>query len=390
MVDVAIIGGGLSGLSVGAALTKRGAKVAILERMAIGAGASGNIGGNVVPFISRGDDERSVFYDKAFRFASSLLPALDGVVLGKFGAVQFPSTVKLERYMEENSRERIDPNLISSLSGVNVESYALYFKEAFSVSPINVCEALSQLVSKSGSVETNFSAEKISRDKAGWKIDGASKSLRCDKLVIANAFDCLRFDQTSWIPTERVRGELVYVAATSSTKPLKTILCYDGYFLPEINGVHLLGATFDHDFLNPEFSPSRELRMRESLLKWAPSITLGQRVGGRVSFRATTHDRLPYVGNVPEVPIGADSEWFLNSTDTDTAKGLYVSVGHGSRGLLSCLYSGEVLSSIIEEDRASRDSETEQLLSPLRAFKWRGNGGKLPGERNRRTQLAHS
>ncbi len=51
--DVAVIGGGLLGLSTALALAERGARVIVLEAASIGAGASGRNGGLVVPSLPR-------------------------------------------------------------------------------------------------------------------------------------------------------------------------------------------------------------------------------------------------------------------------------------------------------------------------------------------------
>src|SRR5215510_13081965 len=48
-VDVAVIGGGYTGLSAARTLARAGASVAVLEREGIGAGASSRNGGFVLP-----------------------------------------------------------------------------------------------------------------------------------------------------------------------------------------------------------------------------------------------------------------------------------------------------------------------------------------------------
>jgi glycine/D-amino acid oxidase-like deaminating enzyme len=53
-VDVAIVGGGYTGLAAARALARHGARVAVLERHAIGWGASGRNGGFVLPGFQRG------------------------------------------------------------------------------------------------------------------------------------------------------------------------------------------------------------------------------------------------------------------------------------------------------------------------------------------------
>jgi glycine/D-amino acid oxidase-like deaminating enzyme len=54
-VDVAVVGGGFTGLTAALHLARRGARVAVLEAFAIGSGASGSNGGFVVPHFSKAD-----------------------------------------------------------------------------------------------------------------------------------------------------------------------------------------------------------------------------------------------------------------------------------------------------------------------------------------------
>lgn len=58
--DVAVIGGGISGLSAAIHLAEAGIRVAVLEATEIGFGASGRNGGFVVPHFARGDPDALV------------------------------------------------------------------------------------------------------------------------------------------------------------------------------------------------------------------------------------------------------------------------------------------------------------------------------------------
>ena len=77
-VDVAVIGGGILGLSTALALAEAGARVAVLEADRIGAGASGRNGGLVVPSLPRvGPDDvlRAMGEDRGGAFIRLVLGA---------------------------------------------------------------------------------------------------------------------------------------------------------------------------------------------------------------------------------------------------------------------------------------------------------------------------
>jgi glycine/D-amino acid oxidase-like deaminating enzyme len=68
-----------------------------------------------------------------------------------------------------------------------------------------------------------------------------------------------------------------------------------------------------------------------------------------VSFRTSTHDRIPYIGAVdPRYP------------------GLFVTVGHGSRGLLSSMVGGELLADLVEGGRWSGADTVRTRVDPGR------------------------
>jgi tRNA 5-methylaminomethyl-2-thiouridine biosynthesis bifunctional protein len=70
---------------------------------------------------------------------------------------------------------------------------------------------------------------------------------------------------------------------------------------------------------------------------------------GRVSWRATTQDRLPLVGKV--------------------AEGLYTSIGHGSRGVACAPWCAEFLVTQILDEPLPIGGEWVERLHPLRFSK---------------------
>ena len=81
--DVAIIGGGILGLSAALALARAGTSVAVLEAEAIGNGASGRNGGLVVPSLPRiGPDDAIRALGEAGERLVALVLAAPGEVFG--------------------------------------------------------------------------------------------------------------------------------------------------------------------------------------------------------------------------------------------------------------------------------------------------------------------
>ncbi|MCE7985195.1 MAG: FAD-binding oxidoreductase [Caldilinea sp. CFX5] len=78
-VDVAVIGGGITGLSAARALLRQGATVALLEAQTLGWGASSRNGGMVLTGLRLGVDVLLARYgrERARRMFSAALTAID-------------------------------------------------------------------------------------------------------------------------------------------------------------------------------------------------------------------------------------------------------------------------------------------------------------------------
>lgn len=88
-VDVAVVGGGIFGLSAALALAEAGRRVAVLEAVGVGQGASGRNGGLVVPSLPRvGPDDvlRAMGEVRGGRFVETVLgaPAEVAALVGRF------------------------------------------------------------------------------------------------------------------------------------------------------------------------------------------------------------------------------------------------------------------------------------------------------------------
>lgn len=81
VVDVAIVGGGFTGIGAALAAAERGASVALVEARTIGWGASGRNGGQVIPGLKLDPSEMRTAYgeERGGRLAESVGGAADGV-----------------------------------------------------------------------------------------------------------------------------------------------------------------------------------------------------------------------------------------------------------------------------------------------------------------------
>jgi tRNA 5-methylaminomethyl-2-thiouridine biosynthesis bifunctional protein len=380
-----VIGGGIAGCSTAYALAQRGIKVTLLERHAeIASEASGNPIGMLYPRLS-GDDAASEFTLAGFLHSLALFKSLDldpknfnycGLLQLGFNARELLRITKVARQNHPaNILKYVTQLEASSLAGTSISHDALYFPNAGWVKPQQLCKRLSQ--HKNISLTTSTNALNILKNKDIFEINVRdSLILTADIVIIANANDAQQFSQTAHIKTQAVRGQVSLLSATDVSQKLKMIVCSDGYISPAVNRQHCLGATFSTEKRDLDMA---KLSLNEadhaSNLKTLKTISeplhrsLHDNItGGRVSFRCTTSDYLPLVGEL------LDAATLKSTPPRPTAqtaslpwiKGLYMNVAHGSKGFTSAPLCAELLACLICNEALPIASELAGLLNPNR------------------------
>ncbi len=175
-----------------------------------------------------------------------------------------------------------------------------------------------------------------------------------------------------WI--EPCRGQVSWTRADTGVRGLSSgvAIMREGYAL-DLPGVGLLfGASFLPGQVGREVRAEEHAENRERLASIAGSLleTLSpdERLEGRASVRATTPDRLPMVGEL--------------------AEGLWVSTGHGARGLTWSAWLSEFILSRIEATPSPLPRSLAEALRPQRfderELRRREGAGKRGASRKRR------
>lgn len=376
-----IIGGGLAGASAAHALLKRGLKVTLIERHdSLGVEASGNLSGILMPFLAQVPEERMRFSLAAFDYAQRLFKELPDIQLNANGVLRLTTSDRLrgvyERLSELNLSEEIvrgvDAQTASDIADTRIVETALYFPQGAALSPPKLCKALTAHENFTHRVDQ---ALLIDATDARPRVILRTDTIEADLLVIANAADCQAFEQTAWIPLERVRGQVAHVPANETSTKLRCAVCYEGYVTPAENGVHLLGASYEHNDFRTELISEKQNVLLARAAERLPELKFAADVlyPGKVAFRAGTPDRLPAIGRVPipsrlkdfyvptrrnVIDVSPDSEIFHRS--------IFVSVGHGSNGLVSCPLAGEIIAALAFDEPLPLDAELLPFLNPSR------------------------
>ena len=380
-----VIGAGIAGCSTTYALAQRGINVTLLERRAeIASEASGNPIAMLYPRLSS-DNAASVFALAAYMHSLALFKSLDldATEFNRCGLLQMGFNVReLARIKKVATQNHPADTLkyltqieATSLAGISISHDALYFPDAGWVNPQRLCQRLTEHSNITLLTLTNVVSIMKSNDI--FEVNsGNSLTFLGDVVIVANANDVQQFNQTKHIKTQAVRGQVSQLSATEISRQLKMIVCSDGYLSPAVNGQHCVGATFSTDKNDLNTTQLRisasdhqsNLNTLKTISKSLHNSLYGNIVGGRATFRCTTSDYFPLVGQL------LDSAALKSTPPRPTAaaaslpwiNGLYLNVAHGSKGFTSAPLCAELLACLICNEVLPIASELAGLCNPNR------------------------
>jgi len=390
-----VIGAGIAGASVARSLAERGFTVQVLERHALAAQeASGNPAGIVLPVLSRTGNALSHLTQLGMRYAQQRMNALmqhDARV-----AWQASGVLRLARNARHAAQQEIiaaqatfpadfarwvDAFEASALVGVPVEQSGWWFAGGGSVCPPALVHALLQ--HEGIRLRTGVEVKSLHREANAWVLADAQGAVlaRCETVVLANADAALSLLPDAYaqsLPLAAIRGQISLARMTEGAQDwtrLHAVACREGYVIPARNGQVCFGASFTHHAQGREPSEAEHLGNIERLQAIFPqtdSLDVMQ-LGGRVSYRCATPDRLPMLGPLHDAPSFYERFARLHLGGTmqryaaaDVLPGLWLNVGHGARGLVWSGVLGEALSCMISGETSPLPHDLIHALHPAR------------------------
>ena len=393
---VAIIGGGIAGTTTARALAQCGCEVILLEQEAALANAtSGNPQGVLYTKLSAQDGMLNRFALASYLFALDFYRPLveENTALGNFcGVLQLADDEAQYQQLRAAFSEQtawvqfVDAQRASELANCKIEKPSLWFPRAGWLAPQTICEHL--IRHNAIEVRTNCAVYALNRIDNSWCIDSERGDIMVDAVVIANAHSATHFTHAATLPLKAIRGQISELPARYLRSHPQAVICHDGYLTPTANGTPVanriyIGATFDlHDHDTADIALRAESHQHNlqilhaalpELLAAPPETIAVTELHGRVGYRCTTPDYLPIIGAVAD----ADAMRTLYAVLAKNAHayvaepgaylpGLYVNVGHGSRGLTSTPLCAELLATMIAGEPRPLPRELRHALSPAR------------------------
>lgn len=376
---VVVIGAGLAGSSVAAALAKRGKRVTVIERDAPGAGGSGNRQGALYVKLAVDTNLQSRFYLAGLLYSQRQFGQLAAAHPQEPPLWQPCGVVQLALSDKEASRQRrfmahhpLPASVVSAhtgttlseLAGVPVSaSQGLYYPQAGWARPKRLCEQWLQharITVQQGDVT---GLAQTSEQTPRWQVTLANgERLQADHVVIATASLANRFTQTAELPLQQVRGQVSELTLPEGTQTPDKVVCAGGYVSPPIENVLTFGASFVPNDATSHVIDEEHQRnideLRQALPEWVAALEASgvslrpESLEGRAAVRAASPDKTPYAGPVPNAAAWQRDYAVLRkdaskvpSIPGEHYPGLWISTAHGSRGLASAPLCAEVIAS---------------------------------------------
>ena len=360
---IAIIGGGIGGISLLHHLNAAGYRTTLIEQKSkILSAASGNPAALLEPFVSASKTIEKSFYLQAYLYARDFYKSLGPNV------INICDLIKISKNKTEVTRfEKIAENYPKDI--VYLKNNNLIFPDCGLVLPQEMKKSIKQTDSLIMDVEIN----RLEQTENGkWLLFGSNGNLiiNADAVFLTNAYNIENISQTEHIKLDQVTGQITYLETEYSGD---NILCSDGYLTPPVKTdfgmANICGATFEKNSTLEITEDAHKENIKNVPFNFNNPVILG----GRRAIRAMSKDHLPLVGPAPVHDAYLSDYAALHHGSLHKKfkpapyhKNLFMAVGLGARGFLSAPLLAKYLTSIISGEKPPFDEAICHALHPAR------------------------
>jgi tRNA 5-methylaminomethyl-2-thiouridine biosynthesis bifunctional protein len=387
--NVAIIGAGLAGCTTAEALARRGIKVTIFDSSdTICSLASGNLQGALYAKLSSKPTTSGELHLTGLEYSLRLLSlyhCFDKQTAEQCGVLQLATSHKEEIQQQDlvandlyssEVLKWVDAKTASKLIGHDTPFSGLFFPRAGWVMPKLFCDKL--INHQNIKLELSTSVTNLTQlENNYWTLTSNQGDRVFDAVVIANAHSAKQFSQCSQASIKAIRGQVTH-CKKATTNNLKTVVCGAGYISPPINGKYCFGASFNLHNAALTLTYSDQKNNIQNLQKILPSfsdeLTFPDHLTGKAAHRCSSPDYMPQVGPVPIYDkfisqyqkLNKDKNWRFENTAAPNYNGLFINIGHGSKGLITCPLSAEHLASMMLNHPSPLPKNLSNAIHPAR------------------------
>lgn len=386
-----VVGAGLAGATAAYKLACKGWQVTILEKNTkVAQEASGNLAGAIHPLVTADWNLRSQWYLKGFETTLKWLKPwfkTQSIIGNLNGLIHLAATETTHKRMLESMRRVGLPNDFaqwktseqnSTLAGCSVNYPGLFFPNGGWVQPASIIHKC--LSHPNIECLTQTKVVEFSKQENFWVVQTQQKHIiKAEILIIATAGLDSKLNQKLDLPIRPVKGQVTHLKKQAVSTDLNVVITHKGYSLSLDEGTHITGATFEAPCLENKLSSLADIEninmAKESMPSWTVPFKDPKEIvqGGKTGFRPTTPDHLPIIGPIAQTDFLL--KHYLSQSHSHAAyrypeqqyhQGLYVSNGHGARGLMSVFMAAEIISDMIHQQPLNLPSSLYQASHPAR------------------------
>lgn len=323
--DLAVVGGGIFGLSIARAGARAGLKVAVIERDRIGAGASGGVLGALMPHMPARWNDKKAFQFSALTSLEEHIRALEqetNQVAGYRRCGRVMPITSEDRLLHQKLRaEESIHRWASADTGFfykidNASTHATWLTPE--AAPFGVVyETLSARVAPQSYLDTLTASltgtfrDKVDilLDKDFASFDEATGAVRFDdgsaiaseRLVLASGYRA--FEQILELTGQQVgsgeKGQALLMEG-SGLEAMPAVYCDGIYVVPHDDHTVAVGSTADRDFadVRPDEKHSEDLAGRARA--FCPALARRKVIRSWAGIRPRCHSRDPLIGLLPQ------------------------------------------------------------------------------------------
>jgi len=350
---IAIIGAGIAGSCAAAKCLAQGVSVSLFDAAKqLGLGASGNPLALVMPRLDVDDTVVARASLEAYQAARRFYADKPGAT-----SVDVLQTPRGDGDRAKFAKLLADPPCDTDRLASDGEG-GLVHKDAVLLTPTELLENL--LVGADLRLGTVPAIDVTKRE-----VDGE----RFDAIVLANGMAIAELEQTAWLPLSGRLGQVEF--ANAAEQNFSAVA--SGHYALASGYLRLWGASFEsHDGGFVEISEAATESNAAALqslgcTSWSALPDIQSRAG----IRATTPDKLPICGAVPNMAEALDlfapvRQGRPVDEDMPRHEGLYVLGGLGSRGFGFAPLMADILASRLFDGPLPTEQDVAEALSPVR------------------------
>ena len=300
MAEIEVFGGGVFGLSVAYALLKRGARVRLIEKRAIGAGSSGGVVGALAPHTPDNWNDKKQFQLESLLAAESYWAEVDRLSglssgygrIGRLSTIGTHRGLVLAREREKSAKE---------FWGDNARWRVVHDSDFPGWAPIGAVgflthDTLSARLSPKGAA---LSLAEAIRALGGEIVEGQTEGKGADAVVLCTGYEGLE-ELSIELGTEvgnGVKGQGLSVACPIKGKP--QLYANALHIIPHADGTVAIGSTSENQWSDPVSVDEQLDALHTRAVELCPVLRDAPIVRRWAGVRPRGHKRAPMLGRHP-------------------------------------------------------------------------------------------